>query len=388
MRPADRYAQQDLTRVQSDPAILYASLELSQSSWLVTSLSPGSEKMSKYATSAGDGAALLALLTRLQNRAMRISDGSLRIVVIQEAGLDGFWVHRLLEANGVESHVVDPASIAVSRRRRRAKTDVIDGETLLRTLLAWKRGEPRVCEMVAPPTPDQEDRRRLSREREILLRERVQHVNRVKGLLVGQGISDYDPLHKDRRKRLAEMITGDGRPLPAGLKAVLLRELDRIELLLQQIADVEVERDASVEVEVDGRPSPIALLLQLKAIGPQIASVLYNEGLYRSFANRRDVAAYAGLAPTPWRSGSIDREQGISKAGNPRLRHIMIELAWLWVRHQPDSALTAWFRARVGHERGRIRRVTIVALARKLLIALWRCVTQGEIPEGARMKAA
>jgi transposase len=336
MRPADKYAAQNLIRVQSDPAILYASLELSQSSWLVTSLSPGSEKMSKYATSAGDGAALLALLARLQNRAMRISDGSLRIVVIQEAGLDGFWVHRLLEVNGVESHVVDPASIAVSRRRRRAKTDVIDGETLLRTLLAWKRGEPRVCEMLAPPTPDQEDRRRLSREREILLRERVQHVNRIKGLLVGQGISDYDPLHKDRRKRLAEMITGDGRSLPARLKAALLRELDRIELLLQQIADVEAERDASVEVEVDGRPSPIALLLQLKAIGPQIASVLYNEGLYRSFANRRDVAAYASLAPTPWRSGSIDREQGISKAGNPRLRHIMIELAWLWVRHQPD----------------------------------------------------
>jgi transposase len=386
MRPADKYAAQDL--IQSDPAILYASLELSQSSWLVTSLSPDSEKMSKYATSAGDGAALLALLARLQNRAMRSSDGSLRIVVIQEAGLDGFWVHRLLEVNGVESHVVDPASIAVSRRRRRAKTDVIDGETLLRTLLAWKRGEPRVCEMVVPPTPDQEDRRRLSRERETLLRERVQHVNRIKGLLVGQGISDYDPLHKDRRKRLAEMITGDGRSLPARLKAALLRELDRIELLLLQIADVEAERDASVEVAVDGRPPPIALLLQLKAIGPQIASVLYNEGLYRSFANRRDVAAYAGLAPTPWRSGSIDREQGISKAGNPRLRHIMIELAWLWVRHQPDSALTAWFRARVGHERGRVRRVTIVALARKLLIALWRCVTQREIPEGAVMKAA
>jgi transposase len=317
MRPAEQYAEQDLTRVQSDPAILYASLELSQSSWLVTSLSPGSENMSKYPTSAGDGAALLALLTRLQNRAMRISDGSLRIVVIQEAGLDGLWVHRLLEANGIESHVVDPASIAVSRRRRRAKTDVIDGETLLRTLLAWKRGEPRVCEMVAPPTPDQEDRRRLSREREILLRERVQHVNRIKGLLVGQGISDYDPLHKDRRKRLAEMITGDGRPLPARLKAVLLRELDRIELLLQQIADVEAERDACVDAEVDGRPSPIALLLQLKAIGPQIASVLYNEGLYRSFANRRDVAAYAASRQ---RHGEVARSTESKVSRKPATR--------------------------------------------------------------------
>jgi transposase len=143
---------------------------------------------------------------------------------------------------------------------------MIDGETLLRTLLAWKRGEPRVCEMVAPPTPDQEDRRRLSREREILLRERVQHGNRIKGLLMGQGISDYDPLHKDCRNRLAETITGDGRSLPARLRGALLRELERIELLLQQIADVEAERDASVEVEVDGRPSPIALLLRLKAL--------------------------------------------------------------------------------------------------------------------------
>ena len=168
----------------------------------------------------------------------------------------------------------------------------------------------------------------------------------------------------------------------------MLRELARIELLLQQIADVEAERDVSIETAVDGRPSPVALLARLKAIGPQIGAVLYHEGLYRSFANRRDVAAYAGLVPTPWRSGSIDREQGISKAGNPRLRHIMIELAWLWVRHQPDSVLSGWFRARVGNERGRIRRITIVALARKLLIALWRYVTQGEVPEGAVLKAA
>src|ERR1700677_4591222 len=224
MRPADQYAEQDLTRVQSGPAILYASLELSQSSWLVTSLSQGSEKLSKYATSAGDGAALLALLTRLQNRAMRISDGSLRIVVVQEAGLDGLWVHRLLEANGIESHVVDPASIAVSRRRRRAKTDVIDGETLLRTLLAWKRGEPRVCAMVAPPSPEQEDQRRTSRERAILLRERVRHVNRIKGLLASQGITDFEPLHKERRIRLDALQTGNGHPLAPCLKAELLRE--------------------------------------------------------------------------------------------------------------------------------------------------------------------
>jgi transposase len=212
------------------------------------------------------------LLARLRGRAEQLVGGSLNVVVIQEAGLDGFWVHRSLEANGIESHVVDPASVAVSRRRRRAKTDMIDGETLLRTLLAWKRGEPRVCEMVVPPTPEQEDQRRLSRERANLLRERIKHVNRIKGLLAGQGIIGYDPLRKDRRTWLDGLMTGDGRPLPGRLKAALLRELARIELLLQQIADVEAERDVSIEADVDGGPSPVALLARLKAIGPQIGA--------------------------------------------------------------------------------------------------------------------
>ena len=387
MRPISQTTVQKLSHRQWDDATLYASLELSQATWLVTSLSPGSEKISKYSTPGGDGATLLGLLRRLQVRAEQITGGPVKIVVIQEAGLDGFWVHRLLNANGIESHVVDPASIAVPRRRRRAKTDVIDGETLLRTLLAWQRGEPRVCAMVVPPTPEQEDRRRTSRERAILLQERVRHVNRIKGLLAGQGITDYEPLHKDRRARLAALKTGDGQPLPLRLKAELRREIELIELLIRQIAEVEVERD-TVELDAEGNQSPVALLARLKAIGPQIAAVLYLEGLYRSFANRREVAAYAGLVPTPWRSGTIDREQGISKAGNRRLRHIMIELAWLWVRHQPDSALSRWFRARVGTERGRIRRIAIVALARKLLIALWRYVTHGEVPEGAVLKAA
>jgi transposase len=195
-------------------------------------------------------------------------------------------------------------------------------------------------------------------------------------------------LHKERRARLSALRTSDGRPFPMILKAELLHEIDRIELLLQQIAAVEAERDAAVEPATETGQSPVALLTRLKAIGPQIGAVLYHEGLYRNFANRREVAAYAGLVPTPWRSGTIDREQGISKAGNRRLRHIMIELAWLWVRHQPDSALSRWFRARVGEERGRVRRIAIVALARRLLIALWRYVTRGEMPEGAALKAA
>jgi transposase len=373
---------------QQHPVVLYASLELSRSTWLVTSLLPGSSKMSKHTTAGGDGTALLSQLARLRSKAEQPGERPVNIAVIQEAGLDGFWVHRLLEANGIVSPVVDPASIAVPRRRRRAKTDAIDGETLLRTLLAWERGEPRVCAMVVPPTPEQEDRRRLSRERATLLQERVQHVNRIKGLLAGQGITDYEPLHKERRARLSALRTSDGRPFPMILKAELLHEIDRIELLLQQIAAVEAERDAAVEPATETGQSPVALLTRLKAIGPQIGAVLYHEGLYRNFANRREVAAYAGLVPTPWRSGTIDREQGISKAGNRRLRHIMIELAWLWVRHQPDSALSRWFRARVGEERGRVRRIAIVALARRLLIALWRYVTRGEMPEGAALKAA
>ena len=386
MRPISQTTTEKLSHCRRDDATLYASLELSQATWLVTSLSPGSERISKYSTLGGNGAALLGLLRRLQVRAEQITGGPVESSSFRKPGSTASG-SPIAQRKWYRKHVVDPASIAVPRRRRRAKTDAIDGETLLRTLLAWQRGEPRVCAMVVPPTPEQEDRRRTSRERAVLLQERVRHVNRIKGLLAGQGITDYEPLHKDRRAQLAALKTGDGQPVPLRLKAELLREIELIELLIRQIAEVELERD-TVELDAEGNQSPVALLARLKAIGPQIAAVLYLEGLYRSFANRREVAAYAGLVPTPWRSGTIDREQGISKAGNRRLRHIMIELAWLWVRHQPDSALSRWFRARVGTERGRIRRVAIVALARKLLIALWRYVTHGEVPEGAVLKAA
>jgi transposase len=374
-----------------EPAVIamtpiYVSLELSQANWLVTALMPGGDKLSKHAIQGGDGAALMALFDRLRARCEEHPGRPVPIVSIQEAGLDGFWVHRLLEQHGVESHVVDAGSIAVPRRRRRAKTDAIDGETLLRTLLAWKRGEPRVCAMVVPPTPEQEDQRRATRERAALMRERVRHVNRIKGLLAGQGITDFEPLRANRRARLAELTTGDGRPLPPRLRQEVARELDVLELLLKQIADVSAVQAAATQPDEASTPSPTALLARLKGIGPQIAGVLWLEGLYRSFNNRRELASYAGLVPTPWRSGSIAREQGISKAGNRRLRHIMVELAWLWVRHQPGSTLSRQFRDRVGNERGRIRRIAVVALARKLLIALWRYVTHGEVPEGAVFK--
>ena len=215
---------------------IFVSLELSKSTWLVTSLLPGGdERMSRHAVRGGDIAGLLARFAQLREKAQVRTGETFPMVVIQEAGLDGFWIHRVLEQEGIESHVVDPASIATSRRRRRAKTDKIDGETLVRTLLAYKRGEPRVCAMAKPPTPEAEDRRRICRERKVLVSERTSHANRIKGLLFAQGITGYDPLRRDRRERLDDLRTGDGRVLGRHLKAQLIRELDRLELLFEQI---------------------------------------------------------------------------------------------------------------------------------------------------------
>ncbi|SPP91763.1 MULTISPECIES: IS110 family transposase [Bradyrhizobium] len=378
-----------LAAIRTQFGAIFVSLELSRSTWLVTSLSPcKGEKMSKRSMKAGDLSELLKLFAELKRKAQARTGESYPLITIQEAGLDGFWLHRALQQEGIESHVVDPASIATPRRRRRAKTDRLDGETLLRTLLAYKRGEVRVCAMVVAPSPAEEDRRRLCRERETLIAERIEHVNRIKGLLFAQGIFDYAPLRRDRRKRLEALRTGDGRALLAHLKAQISRELDRLELLLDQITAVEREQDALLAAsKAAGEKTvsnPVAMLLELKSLGPNFTAVLWSEAFYRQFANRRQIASYAGLAATPWRSGGIEREQGVSKAGNPRLRTTMIQLAWLWVRHQPQSALTQWFK--VHSQRGRKR--AIVALARKLLVALWKYVTAGVVIEGAEIKAA
>ena len=351
--------------------------------------------MSKHSVSAGDIAALLARFADVKKKALARTGKSFPIIVIQEAGLDGFWIHRVLQNEGIESYVVDPASIATSRRRRRAKTDRIDGEALVRALLAYKRGEPRVCAMLRAPTPEEEDSRRICRERKTLTAERIRHVNRIKGLLFSQGISGYDPLRRNRRQQLDELKTGDGRPLPPHLKAQVSRELDRLELLIEQIKAVETKRDAlllpvtkPLGTSVDPTPAPTVMLVDLNGIGAEIAAVLWSEGLYRSFTNRKQVAAYAGLAPTPWQSGSVAHEQGVSKAGNPRLRTTMIQLSWLWLKHQPQSALALWFAERVKRNGGRLRKTTIVALARKLLVALWKYVTAGVVIEGAILKSA
>jgi transposase len=382
---ADRPAEP--TAVRTDLGAIFVSLELSRSSWVVTALLPGGERMSRHTVPGGDIAGLLDRFSQLWGKAQARTGRHFPIIVIQEAGLDGFWIHRALEKHGIESHVVDPASIATSRRRRRAKTDRLDGETLVRALLAFKRGEPRVCAMVKAPSPEDEDRRRITRERKVLICERVEHVNRIKGLFFAQGIRGYEPLRRDRRARLEELRTGDGRDLPPHLKAQILRELDRLELTLAQIKAVEAERDAALAEEPQHRemPATAKMLLGIKGIGPEFAALLWSEGLFRHFDNRRQVAAYAGLAPTPWQSGAVSREQGVSRAGNPRLRSTMIQLAWLWLGHQPQSALTRWFRERVERNGGRLRKTAIVALARKLLVALWKYVSSGVVIEGAAM---
>jgi transposase len=392
--------------IRTQIGAIFVSLELSRSRWLITSLSPGAgEKMSKHGVEAGDVSGLLARLAELKRKALARTKASYPIIVLQEAGLDGFWLHRLLEKEGCESHVVDAASIAAPRRRRRVKTDRIDGEALVRVLLAFKRGEPRVCSMVRAPTPEAEDERRICRERAALIEERIRHVNRIKGLLFSQGIGDYEPLRRNRRQRLEALRAGDGRALAPHLKAQIERELDRLELLLNQIKTVEAARDAllaqvamaraetetktGAEARAPEPTPPAAMLMSLRGIGPEFAAVLWTEGLCRSFSNRRQAAAYAGLTPTPWQSGTIDHEQGVSKAGNPRLRTKMLELAWLWLRHQPQSALSRWFKQRLPGMVGRaVRKRLIVALARKLFVALWKYVSAGVVIEGAIMKTS
>ena len=376
------HAAVDPATIRADLGAIFVSLELSRRVWLVTSLSPASEKLSRHAVAAGVAGPLLAHLASLRAKAAARTGRDYPIVVIQEAGLDGFWLHRVLEAEGVESHVVDAGSIPMPRRRRRAKSDRIDGETLLRVLLAYKRGEPRVCSMVRPPGPAEEDRRRICRERRVLVAERTAAANRIRGLLFAQGVFDYEPLRRDRRRRLDELVTGDGRPLPAHLKAQVDRELTRLELAIEQIKAVEAERDRQLR-EPDAAPTR---LIELAGVGAEIAGVLMGEAFWRRFDNRRQLAAYAGVAPTPWKSGAIDQEQGVSGGGNPRLRTTLIQLAWLWLKHQPDSELSQWFQARTRDQTGRFRKVGIVALARKLLVALWRFHEHGEVPAGARLK--
>jgi transposase len=363
-------------------------IELSKQSWVIGFNTPLSEKISRRTLSGCDWKGLLELIEDVRARVSREMGRAVAMISCYEAGYDGFWLHRQLEAHGVRNYVIDPASLQVDRRARRVKTDRIDAERLLRSLMAYLRGEPKVWSVVRVPSVAEEDARRLHRERDRLVLERVQHVNRIKGLCALHGIYDYHPLRPQAVARLEQLRTTPGGELPPRLKSEIKRELHRLELVVEMIATLEAERDAIVEDEASTHlnAQKIQNLHKLKAIGPEFAAVLVGEIFHRSFDNRRQLASYVGVTPSPFQSGSMAHEGGISKAGNRKGRTTGIELAWLWLRYQPDSDLSIWFRARVGIMKGRIRRIAIVALARKLLVALWRYLETGLVPRGAVLK--
>lgn len=375
-------------------SVVFLAIELSMKGWLVAVRSPLADRISLHRFRAGGGEGVLALAERVRAAAARALETKVTVVSCYgyEAGYDGFWLHRVLTGADIMNHVVDPASIHVDRRARRVKTDRIDAQALLRALMAYRRGEGRVWSVVQPPTAQDEDARRPHRERQNLLKEHGRHVNRIKGLCALQGILDYEPMRGDRHDRLMALTTGDGQSLQPRLLAEIRRELSRLELLLEQIAELDAEREAALKAATADMQAPVQLqqtrtLRRLLAIGPETSAVLANEVFYRPFQNRRQLAGYVGLMPSPYASGALNREQGIRKAGNPRARTALVEAAWIWLRHQPQSALAQWFTARVGNQKGRMRRIMVVALARKLLIALWRYAESGVVPTGAVLRA-
>jgi len=376
------------TPIDGDHSRIFVALELSQRIWLVTIHSPDRDRISRFKMPGGDHAGLLALIERMRARAARALGSAPAVVSCYEAGYDGFWLHRLLTAAGITNYVFDPASIAVEQRGRRAKSDRIDGEQLLRTLRQHCRGEPRVVRIVQVPSRDQEDARRATRDQERLVKEQGAHINRIKALLRLLGMAVGNPRRRDWLTWLDAQRDWQGRGVPPHLRCELAREHARLMLVREQL-------DA-----LEQRPAPATLtpaaaemarrqdhLMQLKSLGLVFSGRLVNEAFYKDFRNRRQVGGYFGLGASPWRSGSIDRDQGISKAGNHRARHAAVELAWLWLQHQPHSALSRWFGRRTANASKRIRRIAIVALARKLMVALWRFLTTGLIPEGAVLKA-
>jgi transposase len=364
---------------------IFASIELSGKEWVVTLQSPDRDKLSRYKVAGGDHGGLLELFERIRERVGRRLGRKPAGISCYEAGFDGFWLHRLLIAAGITNYVFDPASIAVEQRGRRAKTDGIDGELLLRTLRAYCRGEPRVVRIVRVPSREQEDARRDTRERQRLINEQTAHTNRIKSLLRLVGIGPGNPRRSDWFKWLSEQRDWNGQAVPARLVAELKREHARLMLVREQLAALEPAR-ATLSPAVAQMAERRDVLLQLKSLGPAFSGTLTNEVFYKDFRNGKQVGSYVGLVPSPWKSGGTDREQGISKAGNPRARQAAIELAWLWLRHQPDSALSKWFRARTLNASKRIKRITIVAMARKLMVSLWRFVTAGLVPDGAVLK--
>ena len=367
---------------------LIAAIEMSLSSWLVAGIVPGIERhpLKKLDT---DENALLKLLHRWRDEAVRAGRKITRIAVAFEAGRDGFWLARLLRAHNIEAYVMHPNSIAVSREHRRAKTDQLDTELLKRAFLGWLRGEPDHCSMTMIPTIAEEDARRPNRERENLVGQRTRIVNRMKACLVRFGIRNFKPTLRKASERLETLTTPEGGSLPPNTLAEMRRDMARLRFVIDQIKEIEATRLRELEkAPKEGPHAMVRLLARVIGVGLETADMLVHEILSRNLRDQRAVARYAGLTGAPDESGRKSREKGLAKAGNARVRRGMIQLAWRFLRFQNDSALAQWYRVVTKDGRGAIRKIMIVALARKLLIMFWRMVTVGEIPENVALRAA
>ena len=359
---------------------VYAAIELSKKTWVLGIAAPDRDRPSIYRISGGN---IAELVSRLRVAAKN----NRRILVCYEAGYDGFWLARVLAKTGTECRVLDPASIQVNRRARRVKTDRIDVLALLRALVATDRGERHVCAIVRVPSVEEEDARRSHRERQRLIRERTGHINRIKGLLFAQGIRDIKPKLRRTRIDFAALQTAEGHPVPHRLRRELEREYARLALIETQLREVETERDtADAQDPVVERKRQ--MLVAVQGVGGTSAAILAREVFARSFGSRRQLGSYLGLTPSAYDSGSVRRSQGISKAGNSWARRILIEVAWLWQKYQPASPLSAWYIQKTTGQSSRIRRIMLIALARKLAISLWRYLETGLIPEGVVMARA
>jgi len=383
-KPAD--LNRCLAPLDQDHTII-AVIEMSQSSWLVAGVVPGIARhpLKKLAPDQG---ALLKLLHRWCAEAGQAGREISRIAVAFEAGRDGFWLARWLRAHGVEAHVIHPTSVAVSREHRRAKTDRLDTALLKRVFLGWLRGEPDHCHMAAIPTLEEEDAKRPTRERESLVGERTRIVNRIKAALARLGVRGFKPTLRKALERLDALRTPEGAALPPNTRAELHRDMARLRFVTEQIQQIEAARSERLEQAGAGPNAMVRLLAQVVGVGIETADMLVHEVLSRNLRDRRAVARYAGLTGAPDESGSRRREKGLAKAGNARVRRGMIQLAWRFLLHQRESALAQWYRARTADARGSTRKTLIVALARKLLIGLWRLVTTGEAPHGVALRPA
>jgi transposase len=369
---------------------LVAVIEMSLSSWLVAGIVPGLDRHPVKKLGVAEDA-LLRLLQRWRDEAVKAGCPITRIAIAFEAGRDGFWLARWLRARDVEVYIIHPTSVAVSREHRRAKTDRLDTELLKRAFRGWLRGEPDHCHMVAIPTREQEDAKRPNRERENLMRERTRIINRMKACLVRWGIRTFTPMSRQAAERLAALRTPEGTPLPPNTLAEMRRDMARLRLVGEQIKEIEHERRLKLEAAPPAQTGPqamVRLIAQVIGIGIETADMLVNEILSRPLRDRKAVARYAGLTGAPDESGRRRREKGLTRAGNARVRCGMIQLAWRFLRFQKDSALAQWFQARTADGRGDTRKTMIVALARKLLIALWRLVATGAVPQGVVLRPA